>query len=64
MEKVWNSCGEGNWESGRAKYQTEKVGPEGVAGAAVFWELCSVPLPLHLLSAVWWQKQETGGAVA
>lgn len=29
MEKVWNSCcGEGNWGSGRAKYQLEKLGPE------------------------------------
>lgn len=35
---------------------------EGVAGAAVFWELCSV-WRLHLLSAVWRQKQETGSAV-
>jgi hypothetical protein len=60
MEKVWNSCcGEGNWESAGAKYQTEKLGLEGVEGTAVFWEVtlqCSVSL--HLLSAAWRQKQE------
>lgn len=38
--KVWNSCcGEGDWESAGAKYQTAGLRLEGAEGAAVFREL-------------------------
>lgn len=61
MEKVWNSCGGerqlGIWQSQIPAREAGAGELEGVAGAAMFWELCSV-WRLHLLSAVWRQKQE------
>lgn len=46
MEKVWNSCGGerqlGIWQSQIPAREAGAGELEGVAGAAVFWELCGV----------------------
>ena len=63
--KVWNSCcGEGDWESTGAKYQTAELRLEGRrALPCLVNSLCSIQESLHLLSAVGRQKQEAGGGV-
>lgn len=66
--KVWNSCcGEGDWESAGAKYQTAGLRPEGAGGAAVFCELtlrCSVISPPTFCSSEAEAGSGSGGSQA